>query len=86
MSKKYRIHRLSVKTDSYSLQVESYKYIGNIISYNGKSTMEVKSKIAQEESAFTNKRNLLYSKNLTLNIKKQLIKVYVWSVALYERE
>lgn len=45
--------------------------------------MEVRSRIAQAKTAFMNKRNLLCSKNMNISIKKQLIKIYVWSVAIY---
>jgi len=48
--------------------------------------MEIKSRIGQAKTAFMNKRNLLCSKNMSINLRKRLIKVYVWSVALYECE
>jgi hypothetical protein len=63
--------------------MKSFRYLGSIISQDGKCTMEIKSRIAQEKTAFVNKRNLLCSKNMNMSMRKRLIKIYVWSVALY---
>ncbi|KAL4149828.1 hypothetical protein QTP88_003684 [Uroleucon formosanum] len=82
--KKNRIHRLRIKIDNHILdQVENFRYLGSIISQDGKCTMDIKARIAQAKTAFMNKRNLLCSKNMSIRVKKRLIKVYVWSVALY---
>jgi len=79
-----RIHRLRIKIDNHTFdQVGSIRYLGNIISQDGKYTMEVKSRITQAKTAFMHKKNLLCSQNISISVKKQLIKVYVWSIALY---
>ena len=48
-------------------------------------TCEIKSRIAMAKAAFNKKKNLFTSK-LDLNLRKKLVKCYVWSVALYGAE
>jgi hypothetical protein len=66
--------------------VESFRYLGSIISQDGKCIIEIKARIAEAKTAFMNNRNLLCSKNISIYMRKWLIKVYMWSVALYECE
>ncbi|KAF0751206.1 Uncharacterized protein FWK35_00020577 [Aphis craccivora] len=47
------------------------------------ASMEIKSRTAQAKSAFMNKKNLLCSNSMNIKVRKCLIKMYVWSVALY---
>ena len=51
----------------------------------GRCTCEIKSRIAMAKAAFNNKKNLFTSK-LDLNLRKKLVKCYVWSMALYGAE
>jgi hypothetical protein len=46
---------------------------------------EIKSRIAMAKAAFNKKKNLFTSK-LDLNLRKKLIKCYIWSIALYGAE
>ena len=48
-------------------------------------TCEIKSKIAKPKAAF-NKKNILFTSTLDLNLKKKLVKCYIWSIALYGAE
>jgi hypothetical protein len=48
-------------------------------------TCEIKSRIAIGKSAFNKKRTLFTSK-LDLNLRKKLVKCYIWSRALYGAE
>lgn len=87
MSKKDRVHNLKVIIDNHSTkQVKNFRHLGSIISQEGKSTMNVRSRIAQVKTALINKRNLLCSKNTSIRVNKRLIKVYVWSAVLYGYE
>jgi hypothetical protein len=52
---------------------------------NERCTCEVKSRIAMAKAAFNKKKNLFTSK-LHLNLRKKLVKCYIWSVALYGAE
>jgi len=58
-------------------------YLESKITSHGKSIHEIKQHIALAITAFSKKHKLLTSKKIHLNIKKRLIKTYVWSVATY---
>ena len=49
------------------------------------SSGEIKSRIAMAKAAFSKKKTLFTSK-LDLNLRKKLIKCYIWSMALYGAE
>ena len=48
-------------------------------------TCEIKSRIAMAKAAFKKKKSLFTSK-LDLNLRKKLVKCYVWSMAVYGAE
>ena len=52
---------------------------------DGRCTCEIKSRIAMAKATFNKKKNLFTSK-LDLNLRKKLVKCYVWSMALYGAE
>ena len=53
--------------------------------YDGRSTWEIKSRIAMAKVTF-NKTMALFTGTLDLNLRKELVKCYTWSVALYGAE
>jgi len=61
--------------------VESFKYLGSILTNDGRCTCEIKCRIAMAKAAF-NKRTL-FTSTLDLELRKKLVKCYVWSIALY---
>jgi hypothetical protein len=65
--------------------VESFKYLGSILTNDGKCSCEIKCRIAMAKAAFNKKRNLFTSK-LDLELRKKVVKCYVWSIALYGAE
>ena len=46
---------------------------------------EIKSGIAMTKAAF-NKQKTLFTSKLDLNLRKKLVKYYIWSIALYVAE
>jgi hypothetical protein len=48
-------------------------------------TRESKSSIAKVKSAF-NKKKTLFTNKLDLNLRKKLVKCYIWSIAMYGAE
>ena len=52
---------------------------------DGRCTCEIKSRIAMAKAAFNKEKNLFTSK-LDSNLRKKLVKCYVWSMALYGAE
>ena len=56
-----------------------------MLTNDGRCTREIKSRIAMAKAAFSKKKTLFTSK-LELNLRKKLIKCYIWSIALYGTE
>ena len=65
--------------------VECFKYLGSMLTNDGRCTCEIKSRIAMAKAAF-NKKKTLFTSAMDLNLRKKLIKCYIWSMALYAAE
>jgi hypothetical protein len=52
---------------------------------DGRCTYEIKCRIAMAKAAFNKKKSLFTSK-LDLNLRKKLVKCYIWSMALYSAD
>ena len=77
---------VTIMIDQKQLEnVECFKYLGSVLTNDGRGTCEIKSRIAMAKAAFSKKKTLFTSK-LDLNLSKKLIKCYIWSIALYGAE
>jgi len=65
--------------------VESFKYLGSIVTNDGRCTCEIKCRIAMAKAAF-NKKMTLFTSTLDLELRKKLVKCYILSIALYGAE
>jgi len=65
--------------------VQSFKYLGSILTNDGSYTCEIKPRIAMANAAF-NKKRALFTSILDLKLRKKLVKCYIWSIALYGAE
>jgi hypothetical protein len=65
--------------------VESFEYLGIILTNYGKCTCEIKCRIAMAKAAFS-KKKALFTSTLDLELRKKLVKCYIWSIALYGAE
>jgi hypothetical protein len=65
--------------------VTSFKYLGSILTNDGRYICEIKCRIAMVKGAFNKKRGL-FTSTLDLELKKKLVKCYIWSIALYGAE
>jgi hypothetical protein len=63
--------------------VEEFNYLGSMITNDARCTREIKARIAMAKAAFN--KTLLASK-LDLELRKKLVKCYIWSTALYGAE
>jgi hypothetical protein len=82
--KSQQSQRLQIKVgNNFIEQVNSYKYLGNLITQDGKTTKEIRARISQAKTAIMNRKELLCFKKMSIHIRKRLVKVFVWSVALY---
>jgi hypothetical protein len=66
-------------------KLECFKYLGSILTNDKRCTCEIKSRIAMTKAAFNKKRALFISK-MDLELRKKLVKCYIWSIALYGAE
>jgi hypothetical protein len=65
--------------------VESFKYLGNILTNDGRCTCEINCRIAMDKAAFNRKR-ALFTSTLDLELRKKLVKCYIWNKTLYGAE
>ena len=55
-----------------------FKYLSSMLTDDGRCTCEIKSRIATAKAAFNKNKNLFTGK-LDLNLRKKLVKFYVWT-------
>ena len=65
--------------------VECSKHLGSMLTNGGRCTCEIKCRNAIAKAAF-NKMKTLFTSTLDLNLRKNLVKCYIWSIALYGAE
>jgi len=58
--------------------VESFKYLGSLLTNYGRWTCEIKCRIALAKAAI-NKKRPLFTSTLDLESRKKLVKCYIWS-------
>ena len=65
--------------------VEFFKCLGSILTNDGRFNCEIKCRIALAKAAF-NKKWTLFTSTLDLELRKRLVKCYIWSISLYGAE
>ena len=77
---------VKIMTDQKQMEtVEYFNCLGSMTTNDARCTREIKYRIAMEKAAF-NRKKILFSRNLDLNLKKKLVKCYIWSVTFYDAE
>jgi hypothetical protein len=56
-----------------------------MLTHDARCTREIKSRIAMAKAAL-NKKKALFATKLDLNLRKKLVKCYIWSIAFYGAE
>ena len=59
--------------------MEYFDYLGSLITNDAKCTRGIKYRIAMAKAAFN-------SSKLDLNLRKKLVKCYIWNMALYSAD
>jgi hypothetical protein len=73
-------------TDHKQLEnLETFIYLGSILTNDGRCTYEIKCRIAMAKAAF-NKKRAFFTSTLDLELRKKIVNCYVWSIALYGSE
>ena len=79
--------KCNIKVNQNNLsQVESFKYLGTMITSDGRSDTEIKSRIGQAKTAFQNMRHVLVNKEMPDNLKRRIFQCYVEPIMLYACE
>ena len=65
--------------------VEFFKYLGSILTNDGRCTCEIKCSVAMAKVAFNKKRSR-FTSTVDLKLRKKLVKCYIWSTAFYGAE
>ena len=77
---------IKVMIDHKQLEnVECFKYLGSVLTNDGRCTCEIKSRIVMAKAAF-NKKKDIFTSTLDLNLRKKVVKFYIWNMALYGAE
>ena len=67
-------------------QVTKFKYLGSIITSDGRCDDDVKARIGMAKDAFQKMKGILVSSNLSINTRKRILKCYISSILLYGSE
>ena len=76
---------VTITIDQQLENLKCFKYLGSMLTDDGTCTCEIKSRIVMAKAAF-NKKKKLFTSKLDLNLRKKLVKFYVWNMALYGAE
>src|SRR6478609_3366501 len=75
--------RVNITVEGQSVeQVSKFRSCGSLISEDGRCLDDVKTRIEMAEDAF-NKRKVLLSRSIRVDLRKRLVKTLVWPVVLY---
>jgi len=81
-----QLFAVKIMIDQKQLEnMESFKYLGSILTNDGRCNCEMKCRIAMAKAAF-NKKRALFTSTMDLELRKKLVKCYIWSIALYAAE
>lgn len=76
--------QMNIKINGETIQqCSQFCYLGSIVTDDNRCTTEIKRRIALAKQAFSNKRQLLTSRHISIETRKSFIKTFVWSVLLY---
>ena len=64
-------------------QVESFRYLGSLVSEDGRCDKEIRARIGMAKSNFGKMRKLLSNMSLNKKLRLRLLECYVWSGLLY---
>ena len=84
VSKKSVIPICKIKSQGEEIkQVEKFKYLGYVLTSDGRCDTEIKKRIAIAKDSFSKMKPILSNLNITMDTKLRLLKAYVWSTLLY---
>jgi hypothetical protein len=74
---------VDIRIDGQRLeQVKKFRYLGAMITEDGRCIGEIKARIGMAKEAFTKRKELL-TRRISRTIRKKMVKTLIWPVALY---
>jgi len=64
-------------------RVESFRYLGSIVTEDVRCDTEIKTRIGIAKKAFGNMKSMMTNRKLSMRTRKSLMKTHVWSTLLY---
>ena len=87
ISKKQNPPAYSIKLNGTILkQVQKFKYLGAVITSDGKCRTEIRNRIGQAKTTCQRMRNILFNTTLSMNVRKRVLKCYIEPILLYGSE
>ena len=69
--------------DATLKQAQSFKYLGSIITPDGRCTTDIKSRLGQARTAFKNLEAILTNQKISINVRKRVLETYIWPIITY---
>ena len=77
----------SISVDNHEIQVVStFEYLGRKLNNKADDTDEVKSRVSRAWQAFNSHKNMIKSKAISMETKRQIVETYIIPAALYATE
>lgn len=67
-------------------QVAHFKYLGSLLTSDGRSEKDINARIGMAKSAFMEMHKLLTNKHISIPTKLRTLKCYIWPILLYGAE
>lgn len=67
-------------------EVQKFKYLGVVVSNDGRDEMEIKTRIGMARGAFNNLERVLKDKKMNIGLRVRLLMCYVWPILRYASE
>ena len=84
LSKSSSIPTCQIKVHGKPLgQVNSFVYLGSVITSDGRCEKEVKRLMGIAEIEFTSMKKILCGRNIRMPVRRRVLKCYIWSSMLY---
>ena len=84
LTKNIKEKKVSIHIDHKEVeQVQSFTYLGQLITDDGKSEGKIRRRIGLARNALSKRCKFLTNKNISLKIRLRLTKCYVWSLSTY---
>ena len=64
-------------------QIEKYKYLGVMVTKDGRCDTELLKRIGMAKTTFNSMRRILTNMNINMRLRTRLVKCFVWSVFMY---